>query len=97
MRRVFHLLFTVILLTMAGNTANIAYAQMTDEASPHNQIDINSATATELMTLPGIGEERSAAILKKRPFKSPDELVTKKVMPPELYDIVKDRITTGKL
>jgi len=56
------------------------------------QMDINSATAKELATLEGIGEARSAAIVKGRPYKGKDELIEKKIIPQDVYDKIKDKI-----
>jgi len=55
-------------------------------------IDINRATAEELMTLKGIGEARAAAIIKGRPYARKDDLVRKKIMPQSIYDDIKDKI-----
>lgn len=55
-------------------------------------MDINSATAKELATLDGIGEARSAAIIKGRPYNGKDDLVNKKIIPQDVYDKIKDKI-----
>ena len=55
-------------------------------------IDINRATAEELMTLKGIGEARAKAIIKGRPYARKDDLVRKKIVPLSIYDEIKDRI-----
>jgi len=55
-------------------------------------MDINSVTAKELATLEGIGDARSAAIVKGRPYKGKDELVEKKIIPQDVYDKIKDKI-----
>lgn len=55
-------------------------------------MDINSATAKQLATLDGIGEARSAAIVKGRPYSGKDDLVNKKIIPPDVYDKIKDKI-----
>ena len=55
-------------------------------------IDINRATAEELMTLKGIGEARAKAIIRGRPYARKDDLVRKKVVPFSIYDEIKDRI-----
>ena len=56
-------------------------------------IDINSATAEQLeAALPGIGKVKSAAIVKARPYKRKDELVSKKVITENEYNKIKDLI-----
>ncbi|MCB4805119.1 DNA uptake protein ComE-like DNA-binding protein [Methylobacterium brachiatum] len=55
-------------------------------------LDLNSASAAELDALPGIGEARSAAIIKGRPYRGKDELVSKKIIPKNVYDGIKDKV-----
>jgi competence protein ComEA len=58
----------------------------------HAPLDINTASATELETLPGIGDAYSKKIIENRPYKRKDELVQKKVLPQATYDKIKDHI-----
>jgi len=55
-------------------------------------IDINSASANDLKVLPGIGDARAAAIVSGRPYKGKDDLVSKKIIPQNVYNNIKDRI-----
>ena len=55
-------------------------------------MDINSATAKQLATLDGIGDARSAAIIKGRPYNGKDDLVNKKILTQDVYDKIKDKI-----
>jgi DNA uptake protein ComE-like DNA-binding protein len=55
-------------------------------------LDINSASADELKTLPGIGDAHAKKIVDGRPYKRKDELVQKKVVPQGTYDKIKDQI-----
>jgi DNA uptake protein ComE-like DNA-binding protein len=55
-------------------------------------IDLNSASPAELDALPGIGAARAAAIVKGRPYRGKDELVSKKVIPQGVYDGIKDKV-----
>lgn len=55
-------------------------------------IDINTATAAQLDAIKEIGPARAAAIIKGRPYKRKDELVTRKIISQSVYDKIKDKI-----
>jgi competence protein ComEA len=55
-------------------------------------LDINSATVAQLDALKGIGAARAASIIKGRPYKRKDELVTRNIIPQNVYDGIKDLI-----
>lgn len=56
--------------------------------------NINTSTASEMeKTLKGIGDVRSKAIVSGRPYASPQDLVTKKILTQGVYDGMKDAIT----
>jgi DNA uptake protein ComE-like DNA-binding protein len=59
---------------------------------PAELLDINSASKEELDALPGIGEARSVAIIKGRPYKGKDELYQKNILPKGVYEKIKDKI-----
>jgi DNA uptake protein ComE-like DNA-binding protein len=55
-------------------------------------VDINSASKEELSKLPKIGDARSEAIIKGRPYSGKDDLLKKKILPKDAYNAVKDLI-----
>lgn len=61
-------------------------------AAKTDLVDLNSASAAELEVLPGIGAARSAAIIKGRPYRGKDQLVSKKILTQGVYDGIKDKV-----
>ena len=59
---------------------------------PGELVDINSATAEELDKLPGIGPARAQAIIANRPYNGKDDLTQRKIIPPNIYGQIKDKI-----
>jgi competence protein ComEA len=55
-------------------------------------LDINSASKEELSKLPQIGDARSDAIIKGRPYSGKDDLLKKKILPKAAYDAIKDLV-----
>ncbi len=57
-----------------------------------NQLDLNTASHDDLMTLDGIGEVRADAIIRARPFRAKTELVERRLIPEALYDKISDKV-----
>lgn len=57
-------------------------------------ININSASASELDKLPGVGEVTSQKIIENRPYQGIEELVSKKAVSRSVYEKIKDKIST---
>ena len=55
-------------------------------------VDINSASAEELDKLPGAGPARARAIIANRPYGGKDDLNNRKIIPPNVYNQIKDKI-----
>jgi competence protein ComEA len=55
-------------------------------------VDLNSASVEQLRELNGIGEAFSKKIVEGRPYKSKDELVSRKIVPQATYDKIKDHV-----
>ena len=68
------------------------------ESAADARVNLNTASAAELATLPGIGPAKAQAIVEHRakvPFSSPDELRKVKGIGDKLYDSIRERITVG--
>jgi competence protein ComEA len=67
--------------------------------APGAKVDINSASEAMLDQLPGIGEAYSRRIVDSRkvdgPFKSTQDLVTRRVLPQATFDMIRDFIQVG--
>jgi competence protein ComEA len=71
--------------------ADAAKAQPKADAKAQ-PMDINTATAKELASLPGIGEARAEAIIKGRPYRGKNEIKDRKIVPAKVYDDIQDKI-----
>ncbi|MCJ7804138.1 helix-hairpin-helix domain-containing protein [Patescibacteria group bacterium] len=65
----------------------------TKEEDKSAKININKASSSQLDTLWGIGEKRATDIIKNRPYQSVEELLSKKIIPQNVYEEIKDEIT----
>lgn len=63
------------------------------QSSASTLISINLATASQLQSLPAIGEKRAADIIAGRPYSTIDELVTKQVLPEGIFSNLKTQLS----
>jgi competence protein ComEA len=67
--------------------------------APGQTLDLNSATEAQLDQLPGIGEAYSRRIVDSRkvdgPFKSVDDLLTRRVLPAAVLQQIRDFVSVG--
>jgi DNA uptake protein ComE-like DNA-binding protein len=95
--RLHRLFLTAIVLGAVALSPVGAMAQATKPAAPPaapttDLIDINTADKAKLMTLDGIADARSDAIIKGRPYRAKNELADRGIIPQAVYDKIKDKI-----
>jgi competence protein ComEA len=77
-----------------------AAAPQGQQAAPEAKININTASADELTTLPGIGPSYAQRIVEHRekngPFKRVEDLLNVRGIGDKTFERIKDRITVGK-
>lgn len=59
----------------------------------NTKISINTASKSQLESLWGIGEKRAEDIIKNRPYQTVGEILTRKIIPQNVYEKIKDEIT----
>jgi DNA uptake protein ComE-like DNA-binding protein len=59
-------------------------------------VDINAASKDQLMTLPGVRPQLADRIIAARPYNDKSELVSRKIVSPNEYRNIEDRITAKR-
>lgn len=92
------LVFLIAALSFVGcnqsSNVNKSQALRQADAAPtsHDLVDLNSASKTQLIGLPGIGEAHAQQIIDGRPYREKTDLVSRKIISRALYDLIKDQV-----
>lgn len=79
----------------AAEAAKPAQPEKKAEAAPaakQEPVDINTATEEQLKSIPGVGDAYSKKIIAGRPYAKKDQLKSKKIIPDDVYEKIKDKI-----
>lgn len=75
--------------------ASGSFAQTTNVTKPAAMVDVNSADAKTLQTLPGVGSATAKKIIDGRPYKSISDLSKIKGLTDAKLSVLKDRLVFG--
>jgi competence protein ComEA len=78
-------------------TAQVAAAKQQKPSAAKELLDINTATADQLKTLPGIGDAYAKRIIDGRPYTAKNQLTQKGILPQSTYEKVKDQIIAHRV
>ena len=60
------------------------------------QVDINRASVSELMKVPGMTPSWAGRIVRFRPYRAKSDLLQRGVLPSEVYDRIKDYVVAHR-
>lgn len=81
-----------IYIAKEGESGAVSGATQATTSNLSRKININSASESELDSLPGIGEVRTGKIIAGRPYSSIEELLSKKILGEGTYAKIKGLI-----
>ena len=76
----------------AGNSRNADRHAATSARSNDALVDLNSASKTQFIGLPGIGEAYAEKIIDGRPYREKSDLVRRNIISEQTYELIKDRV-----
>lgn len=79
-------------IPFVGETAAAAAGQSIAGVSSVS-VSVNSASASELDSLPGVGPVTAQKIISSRPYSALDDLVSKKAVSQSVFEKIKDQIS----
>lgn len=75
------------------NDISINYGSTQSPTTIGELLNINTATLSQLDRLDGIGMVRAQKIIDNKPYATIDELLSKKILPKNIFEGIKDKIT----
>lgn len=84
-----------IYIAKEGESGIVSGASQPTTSNLSSKININSASESELDSLPGIGEVRTGKIIAGRPYSSIEELLSKKILGEGTFEKIKNQISVN--
>jgi DNA uptake protein ComE-like DNA-binding protein len=76
--------------------AKAVAAGISEGWSRDKQLDLNTATKDQLLSLPGVTAARADRVIAGRPYSEASDVVTRRIMPKSEYNKIADRVTAKK-
>jgi DNA uptake protein ComE-like DNA-binding protein len=76
--------------------ANAIAAGISEGWGRDKQLDLNTATKDQLLSLPGVTAAEADRVVAGRPYSEASDVVTRRIMPKAEYDKIADRVTAKK-
>ncbi len=91
------LMAAVMLCTPLAGAAQNTQPKAHAAPLPEARVDINHASADELMKVPGMTQTWAARIARFRPYRTKEDLVDRGVVTSEVYDRIKDYVIAHRV
>ena len=86
MRRFCHLIAVASIAVAASFAATAPTLALAASSAQSTLLDLNTATPTQLKSLPGMGDAYVHRIIAGRPYTAKNQLLTRGVLPQSAYD-----------
>jgi DNA uptake protein ComE-like DNA-binding protein len=80
---------------LKDNAKAVAQGVKEGLSSKDKQVNLNTASKDDLMSLPGMTGDWAEGIIVGRPFYAPSDVVKRRIVPKSEYDKIADRLTTS--